>query len=423
MFIDYVTIEVEAGKGGNGSVSFRREKYVPRGGPDGGDGGHGGSVILEASPDLTTLVSFRFTKVFKAPAGVNGAGRNRHGKNGEPLIIKVPVGTIVYDEESGKLIADMDTPGQQFELARGGKGGRGNARFATSIHRAPKNAEMGLPGQHFKIRLELKLMADVGLIGYPNVGKSTLLSVISAAQPRIGDFPFTTLTPNLGVVYVKENDQSYVVADIPGLIEGAHEGKGLGHRFLRHVERTRLLVHLIDIASVEGRDPIEDYNQINFELEHFNPRLAQLPQIIALNKVDLLEEREPIARFKNAFPNLEVVEISAATAQGTRELVYRMANLLADLPRLPLFTPEPEAETIELAPEQGIIIDKYEDDVYIVSGRRVEILAAKTDFNNDEAIANFYRVAKRMGVFEMLKKQGIKSGDTVVIGDMEFTYE
>lgn len=423
MFIDYVTIEVEAGRGGNGSVSFRREKYVPRGGPDGGDGGHGGSVIFEASADLTTLVPFRFKKLFKAQSGVNGAKGNRHGKNGENLVISVPVGTILYNDENGRLIADMDVEGEQYVLARGGKGGRGNARFTTSVNRAPKNAEMGLPGENIKVRMELKLMADVGLIGYPNVGKSTLLSVISAAKPKIGDFPFTTITPNLGVVYLKDNDQSFVVADIPGLIEGAHEGKGLGHRFLRHVERTRLLVHVIDVSSIEGRNLIDDYHQINHELAKFNPRLAELPQLVALNKVDLLDKSEATQEFHQAFPELEIFEISAATKQGTDRLVYRVAQLLQQLPRVSLFTAEPMDEIIELKPEQGIIIEQPEEDVYIVTGRRVEILAAKTDFNNDEAILNFYRVAKKMGVFDMLRKQGIKPGDTLVIAGTEFTYE
>jgi len=419
MFIDYVQIEVIAGKGGNGSVSFRREKYVPRGGPDGGDGGHGGSVIIEASADLTTLASFRYKKVFKAEAGTNGSGANRHGKNGTDLVLKVPVGTVLYQDE--RVIADLESPGQQAVVAKGGKGGRGNVRFATSVNRAPKNAELGLPGEELVIKMELKLMADVGLIGYPNVGKSTLLSVISAAKPKIGDFPFTTITPNLGVVQMQNSDQSFVVADIPGLIEGAHAGKGLGHRFLRHIERTRLLVHLVDIAAVEGRDPMEDYQRINEELAKFNQRLAELRQVIVLNKIDLLENRRQVEEFK-AKVSEDVLEISAATTQGVDQLVYKIAQLLEDLPRLPMIRSTSE-ETIELKPEEGIIVEVLEEGVFAVGGRRVEILAAKTDFNNDEAVANFYRMAKRIGVFELLRKQGIRSGDTVVIGEMEFTYE
>lgn len=421
MFIDYVTIEVEAGAGGNGAVSFRREKFVPRGGPDGGDGGHGGNVIVEASSDLNTLISFRYKKIFRAENGVNGAGANRHGKNGQDLVIKVPLGTLLYDEEKGRLLADLDYP-QQYVLARGGKGGRGNARFATAVNRTPRNAELGLPGQSLKVRMELKLVADVGLIGFPNVGKSTFLAAISAAKPKIADFPFTTLTPNLGVVDV-HGGQSFVAADIPGLIEGAHEGKGLGHRFLRHVERTRLLVHIIDIAAIDGRNPLEDYRQINQELANFNPRLAELPQIVALNKIDLLADQQPVDEFRESLEGVEVWEISAATGRGKESLVFRIAQLLEALPKVPLNPPESEGELIELSPQQGIIITKLADDVYSISGRRVEILAAKTDFSNDEAIANFYRVAKRMGVFEMLDKEGIKPGDTVIIGEMEFTYE
>lgn len=421
MFIDYVTIEVEAGKGGNGAVSFRREKYIPRGGPDGGDGGHGGSVIVEASNELNTLSPFRYQKVFRAEKGVNGAGGNRHGKNGKDLVIKVPLGTLLYDDENERLLADLDYP-QQFVLAKGGKGGRGNARFATSVHRAPKNAELGLPGHSLKVRMELKLVADVGLIGFPNVGKSTLLAAISDARPKIADFPFTTLTPNLGVVEAA-GENPFVVADIPGLIEGAHAGKGLGHRFLRHVERTRLLVNIIDIGGLHGRDPQEDYRQINLELEKFNPRLAGLPQIVAVNKIDLLADSSSIDSFRQGLEDIEIFEISAATGAGTDRLIQRISQLLAELPKAPLTPSKPEATLIELLPKQGIIIDKLADGVYVLTGRRIEILAAKTDFNNDEAIANLYRVAKAMGVFERLKEEGIQPGDTVIIGEMEFTYE
>lgn len=421
MFIDYVTIEVEAGKGGNGAVSFRREKYIPRGGPDGGDGGHGGNVIVEASNELNTLSPFRYKKVFRAEKGANGQGGNRHGKNGRDLVIKVPVGTMLYDDENDRLLADLDYP-QQYVLAKGGKGGRGNAGFATSVHRAPRNAELGLPGQSLKVRMELKLVADVGLIGFPNVGKSTLLAAISGARPRIADFPFTTLVPNLGVVEAA-GATPFVVADIPGLIEGAHAGKGLGHRFLRHVERTRLLVHMVDIAALEGRDPLEDFRQINAELEKYNPRLAELPQIVAVNKIDLLAERAPIERFRQALPRVEIFEISAATGAGTDKLIQRISQLLAELPKVPLTPPSPENTLIELLPQQGISVEKLADDVYVLSGRRVEILAAKTDFDNDEAVANFYRVAKAMGVFDLLQKEGIQPGDTVIIGEEEFTYE
>lgn len=422
MFIDYVTIEVEAGKGGNGAVSFRREKYVPRGGPDGGDGGHGGDIIVVASSDINTLAGFRYKKLFKAESGQNGRGSNRHGKNGEDLEIMVPMGTIIVDCDTDRLLADLDSPEQRYVLAQGGKGGRGNARFANSVTRAPKNAEMGLPGEQLKVKMELKLVADVGLIGFPNAGKSTLLSVISSARPKIADFPFTTINPNLGVVYGPQKDQSFVAADIPGLIEGAHEGKGLGHQFLRHVERTRLLVHVIDIASVEGRNPVEDYRRINYELQQFNPALAKLPQLVVLNKIDLLDSHDPINKFRSEVPGVEVLGISAATTKGIEKLVSRIAKELQNLPRRPLIAHEPEDDLIELSPRQGIVIQRQED-VFIVSGRRIEILAAKTDFNNDESVQNFYRMAKRMGVIDMLRKNGIEPGNTVVIGEMEFTYE
>lgn len=424
MFLDEVTIEAAAGKGGNGAASFRREKYVPRGGPDGGDGGHGGSVVLAAASDLTTLSGFRYKRRFRAENGGDGRGGNRHGKNGADLIVRVPVGTVVYDAESGRVLADLNQPGQQFRVAKGGRGGRGNARFATAVNRAPKSAELGLPGQSVSLRLELKLMADVGLIGFPNVGKSTLLSVISAARPKIADFPFTTLVPNLGVVDVEGTDQSFVAADIPGLIEGAHGGKGLGSRFLRHIERTRLLVHIIDIAAVEGRDPVEDYRQINVELERFNPRLAQLPQLVALNKVDLLPAGDERPRRFAAAVGEKVWKISAATGQGVKELVRAAAGKLAELPvEAPAHLPvEEQTEVIELTPAPGIQVERH-GDCFVVSGRRVEVLAAKTDFGNDEAVRHFLHMAGRIGVFDKLKQAGAKPGDTVVIGGEEFTYE
>lgn len=421
MFIDFATIEVRAGTGGNGAVSFRREKYVPRGGPDGGDGGRGGSIILEATDELTTLLAFRNKKKFLAENGVNGAKANRHGKNGRDLIIKVPLGTMVYDESNEELLVDLDKPGQHI-LAIGGKGGRGNARFATAINRAPKNAELGLEGHGYKLRLELKLVADVGLVGYPNVGKSTLLAAITAAKPRIDSFPFTTLEPNLGVV-AGPYGETFVVADIPGLIEGAHAGRGLGHRFLRHIERTRLIVHLVDIAQVEGREPLADYKQINEELAKYNPILAERPQVVVLTKIDLLLSKKSIEDFRQALPGVEIIEISAATGAGLDTLLSRLGKRLQELPRLPLKTNESGTELIELIPSQGLNIDKIETGVYRLSGRRIEVLAAKTDFTNDEAVANFYRMAKKIGAVDLLLAAGIQSGDTVIIKGVEFTYE
>ncbi len=423
MFLDVVKIEVHAGRGGDGSASFRREKYVPKGGPDGGDGGHGGSVIIAVNEQLTTLAGFRFKRKFKAEAGGHGHSSTRHGKNGENLVVEVPLGTIIFDEESGRMLADLDLPGAEFPVARGGKGGRGNTRFATAVNRAPGSAELGLPGQSKTLRLELKLMADVGLIGYPNAGKSTLLSVISAAKPKIADFPFTTLTPNLGVVTVPGDERSFVAADIPGLIEGAHEGKGLGSTFLRHIERTRLLLHVVDIASVEGRDPLEDYRTINQELAKFNPQLAQLPQLIVLNKIDLLPDNELVEEFAREVDR-QVFAISAVTNKGITPLLRAVAD---KLDTLPLASPirqykEEDAELIELTPEQGIKVSRENED-YVVSGRRVEILAAKTDFSNEEAVRNFVYMAKKIGVFARLAKAGAKPGDTIIIAGREFDYE
>lgn len=420
MFIDSARIEIEAGAGGNGAVSFRREKYVPRGGPDGGDGGNGGSVIIEATEELNTLISFRHKKVFRAERGANGASANRHGRNGQDLLLKVPVGTLLYDDEGGQLLIDLDHP-RQYILARGGKGGRGNARFATAVNRAPKNAELGLPGVSLKVRCELKLVADVGIIGFPNVGKSTLLGRISAARPKVANFPFTTLEPSLGVVSLPSG-QTFVAADIPGLIEGAHQGKGLGHRFLRHIERTRLLVHVIDIAALDGRSPVDDYNKINQELASFNPQLARLPQIIALNKADLLAEQEPSRGFCQEL-GVKAWLISAATGQGIETLKLEIGRRLQTLPKRAMEHPGQQEQLIELIPDAAIAIVRRKDGAYVVTGRRMEILAAKTDFANDEALANFYRQARRIGVFDLLVKEGIQPGDTVAIGGMEFTYE
>ncbi|MTI95620.1 MAG: GTPase ObgE [Firmicutes bacterium] len=417
MFVDLVKIIVSAGAGGNGAVSFRREKYVPRGGPDGGDGGNGGNVVLKAVSEKNTLLSFRYKRKFKAEDGVAGRKGNRHGKNGDDLVIEVPVGTIVYAAESNKLLADLDQDEQTFVVAKGGKGGRGNARFANSVNRAPKSAELGLPGEEIELRLELKLMADVGLIGFPNVGKSTLLANVSAARPKIADFPFTTITPNLGVVAA--GDDSFVLADIPGLIEGAAQGKGLGHQFLRHVERTRLLIHVLDVSGLSGRDPLADWKAVNAELGEFNDRLASLPQIIVLNKSDIAEAAY-VEQVRSKLPG-EVFVVSGVTGSGLKELMHHVAGKLQDLPRQALVAPE-QSPVIDLTPEEGIIVDKVED-YFVVRGRRVEILAAKTDFENDDAVRNFFRMLKRIGVYDRLRACGIKEGDTVVIADQEFTYE
>ncbi|HBQ76457.1 MAG TPA: GTPase ObgE, partial [Exiguobacterium sp.] len=319
MFVDQVNIYVKAGDGGRGQVAFRREKYVPDGGPAGGDGGHGAHVVLEVDEGLRTLMDFRYKRHFKAVQGENGMSKGMHGRKAEHLIVKVPPGTVVYDDDTNAVIADLVHHGQQAIVAKGGRGGRGNTRFATPANPAPEHAENGEPGEEKYLKLELKMLADVGLVGFPSVGKSTMLSVVSAARPKIGAYHFTTITPNIGVVET-EDSRSFVMADLPGLIEGASEGVGLGHQFLRHVERTKVIVHVIDMSGMEGRDPIEDYNIINKELADYNLRLTERPQVVVANKMDMPDAAEHLEAFKEAFPELEVFEISAATRQGLRDL-------------------------------------------------------------------------------------------------------
>lgn len=340
-FVDEARIRVKAGNGGKGCVAFRREKYVPRGGPSGGDGGAGGDVVLESSDQHSTLIHFRFNREFKAERGRHGEGSNRHGRSGETLVVPVPTGTVVFDEETGEKIFDFTEPNQRFPVARGGRGGRGNARFATSTNRAPRRAEPGEPGEELHLRLELKLLADVGLVGFPNAGKSTLISVISAARPKIADYPFTTLEPCLGMVYVDE--ASFVVADIPGLIEGAHAGAGLGTRFLRHIERTRLLAHLVDISQT-GRDPVEDYAVIREELRLFNTELLKKETLVVASKMDLLEDRKRLKRLENFCKRkkLELLPISSVTGEGIDALKYRLVQRLRAR-RSPGESPEPRA--------------------------------------------------------------------------------
>jgi GTP-binding protein len=321
-FIDECSIDVHAGNGGNGLATFRREPFVPRGGPSGGDGGDGGSVILVADDQLSTLLDLRYQKTYKAEHGEHGAGRDKYGKAGADTIVRVPVGTVVYDEDDATLLADLSSAGQRFVAAQGGKGGRGNIHFATSTNQSPQKAEPGVPGQERRLRLELKLLADAGLLGYPNVGKSTFIAAVSRARPKIADYPFTTLVPNLGVVGLP-GGRSFVLADIPGLIEGASEGHGLGHRFLRHVERTRVLVHLMEVSAEPGRDPMHDYDAINRELERYSPQLAERPQIVALGKLDVTETRAAFAEWREKFAarGVELRGVSAATGEGVRELL------------------------------------------------------------------------------------------------------
>ena len=417
MFFDEAKIHVKAGDGGDGAVAFRREKYVPRGGPSGGDGGEGGDVILQVDPQLNTLAHFQKQAHFKAGRGGHGKGKNQTGARGEDAVVCVPLGTVVRDAASGELLADLAAPGQRLVVARGGQGGRGNASFASSTHQAPRLAERGVPGAERWLGLELKLLADVGLIGMPNAGKSTLLAAVSAARPKIADYPFTTLQPNLGVVSVAEG-YDFVLADLPGLIAGAHAGAGLGHQFLRHAERTRLLIHVLDGAA---DDPLDHFDQINQELRLFNPALAERPQIVALNKMDLPDARERWPRVKRAIEarGLTAFAISAATREGVRELMARTGSMLSGLPR-----PEPAADQIPVfRPEEtpAFTIER-ERDGWRVRGERVERLAAQTMWEYHEAVLRAQRVLEAMGVIEALRQAGVQPDDTVRIGNVELEW-
>lgn len=422
-FVDEVEIHVKAGDGGKGIVAFRREKFVPHGGPAGGDGGRGGSVVLEADEGLNTLVDLRYKKHYKAERGGDGGPSNKTGRKAEDLVIKVPVGTIVRDSQTRALLSDLVEHVQRVVAAEGGRGGRGNASFATSTMQAPSFADNGDPGEERSLLLELKLLADVGLVGFPNVGKSTLISRISAAKPKIADYPFTTLVPNLGVVRVDEN-RSFVVADMPGLIEGAHLGAGLGHQFLRHIERTRLLVHMLDISGAAGREPVQDFQIINAELASFSPKLAELPQIVALNKMDVPGADEiagPAAQAIRA-RGYEVHLISAVTGQGVQELVYTIAERLGQLGPRELPADEGVVTYVALSDAKRWEVKRVADREYTVEGRPVEILVARADVDNEYALRRLHRQLERMGVITELRKQGAGEGDTVRIRNVEFEF-
>ena len=444
MFVDEVSIHVKAGNGGDGAVSFRREKHVPRGGPDGGDGGRGGSVVMVADPNLTTLIDFRYRRDYKAGRGENGAGNQKHGANGADIELKVPVGTLMADAATGELVADFVRPEQREVAARGGMGGRGNARFATSTHQTPRFGEKGEPGEERDLRLELKLLADVGLIGFPNVGKSTLIARLSAARPKIADYPFTTLAPNLGVVRV-DALHAFVVADIPGLIEGAHAGAGLGHQFLRHVERTRLLVHMLDVSGLSGRDPWDDFGIVNRELRAYSERLAERPQLVALNKADMPAAaaviRDLAPRLKDAVG--AVFPISALTGDGVPPLLYAIWDRLQELP---MEAPPPEVEVVrftgppdeswEIEPlheqEPGRSVDRSSRSgrhadtthprTWVVRGKKIERLVVMTDMENEAGVRRLQRILDRMGVVGRLRALGATDGDTVRIGTTEFEF-
>lgn len=424
MFIDQVTVYVKAGDGGNGIVAFRREKYIAMGGPAGGDGGSGGDVIFEVDEGLNTLLDFRYNRHFKAKNGVNGLGKGQHGKNAEPLIVPVPPGTTVIDEDSNEVIADLTVHKQQMKIAQGGRGGRGNIRFATPRNPAPNIAENGEPGQERNIKVELKLIADVGLVGFPSVGKSTLLSTVSAAKPKIADYHFTTLAPNLGVVETSDH-RSFVMADLPGLIEGAHEGIGLGHQFLRHVERTRVILHVIDMAGIEGRDPYDDYEKINKELEAYDPRLMDRPQIIVANKMDMPEAAENLRDFKQKInKEIQIHAISAFTREGLKDLLYAIADTLDKIPKVSIEIDEKEEKAVyrHKKAEESFVISRDSDGAYVLSGEQIETLFKMTDFTSNESAQRFARQLRGLGIDEALRKRGASDGDTVRLLEFEFEF-
>ncbi|MFC3883077.1 GTPase ObgE [Bacillus songklensis] len=426
MFVDHVKIYVKGGDGGNGMVAFRREKYVPKGGPAGGDGGKGGDVIFEVEEGLRTLMDFRYKRHFKAPRGEHGMSKGQHGRNAEPLVVKVPPGTVVKDEDTQEIIADLTEHGQQAVIARGGRGGRGNTRFATPANPAPEIAENGEPGVERYITMELKLLADVGLVGFPSVGKSTLLSVVSSAKPKIAEYHFTTINPNLGVVET-EDGRSFVMADLPGLIEGAHQGVGLGHQFLRHIERTRVIVHVIDMSAMEGRDPYEDYVAINEELRQYNLRLTERPQIIVANKMDMPQAEENLAAFKEKLQeDAQIFPISALTRQGLRDLLFAIADLVETTPEFPLEVEEDLSTHRVLYKHQkeapSFFITRESDGSFVLSGEKIEKLFKMTDFSRDESVRRFSRQLRGMGVDEALRERGAKDGDVVRLLDYEFEF-
>ena len=422
MFVDIAKIYIESGDGGNGAVAFHREKYIAAGGPDGGDGGDGGHVIFVTDRNMSTLMDFHYRRKFKAANGNPGEGAQRSGRKGEHLYIRVPFGTLIHDSATGALIHDMGAE-KEFICLKGGKGGWGNQHFATPTRQAPRFARDGRKGERLEITLELKLIADVGLAGFPNVGKSTLLSMVSAARPKIADYHFTTLYPNLGVV-APDQDTSYVMADIPGIIEGASEGAGLGYDFLRHIERCRLVVHVVDVSGSEGRDPVEDFNIISAELAAYSEVLASRPVIVAANKCDLLADHEGLDTFRDSMKErrLEVYEISAATGMGVRELTYAIAARLKELPPVETFEPDYVKPAEGRDEVRDVTIKVDENGVYVLGGKWIEKVASPINVEEIESLSYLHRVLKNAGVFEMLEKAGIKENDTVNILGYEFDY-
>lgn len=421
-FIDRVKIYVQAGTGGNGTVAFRREAHVPKGGPSGGDGGRGGSVIFVATNSLSTLLDLRYYREYKAQNGEKGHAKKMHGADADDLVIRVPVGTCVYDDDTGNIIADLTKDGQRAVIAKGGRGGRGNARFASSRNPAPKICENGEPGEKFNLRVELKLLADVGLVGFPSVGKSTLLSVVSKARPQIADYHFTTIVPNLGVVQVKDG-RSFVMADLPGLIEGTSQGKGLGHQFLRHIERCRVIVHIIDMSGSEGRDPYEDYVTINKELGEYEYRLLERPQIIVANKMDGDEAEENLKKFKEKLGDHKVFPIIAPIHEGIDAVLYAVADALETAPDF--FNQEEEQESVLYTykeEEKPFTIHNKGNGVWEVTGKKVERLVQMASFTTDDGFQRFALQIRNMGIDDALREAGCEDGDTVRLYDFEFEF-
>lgn len=421
MFIDRARVYVKGGDGGNGMSSFRREKYVPNGGPSGGDGGKGADVILVADKNVNTLMDFRYKRMFRAEAGENGMSANKHGRGRDPLYIKVPMGTVVKDEESGKVYCDLTQDGQEFLIAKGGRGGRGNARFQTAANRAPTFSEMGEPGEEHWLQLELKVLADVGLLGYPSVGKSSIIRKVSAARPDVAAYHFTTLTPVLGVVSLP-GDRNFVMADIPGLIDGAAEGVGLGHNFLRHVERSNILLHILDVSGMEGRDPKDDFDAINRELAKYSPTLAKKKQIVVLNKIDLVQDDTTIPKVTKYFEDkgYEVFAVNALTGQGLPELMERAYYYVEN------YEPEPEASddavVYEAKEDVEFVITRGDDASFTITGKRIERLVAMTNFSDDQSVRRFQKIWRYMELDDRLREKGCQEGDEVHIGEQTFTF-
>ena len=422
MFVDYTKIIIKSGDGGNGAKTFRREKYVAAGGPDGGDGGKGGDIYFEVDPDTNTLIDFRYNKKFKAEDGKNGSGGNCYGKSGDDLCIGVPKGTVLKDALTGKVIVDLSQDGQKELVLKGGKGGKGNSHFATSTRQAPNFAQEGEKGQEKEIILELKLLADVGLLGYPNVGKSTILSMVTSAKPKIANYEFTTINPNLGVVKT-EYGESFVIADIPGIIEGASEGVGLGLRFLRHIERTRILLHIIDVSGASERNPVQDYYTINEELKKYSEKLSKKPQILVANKIDAMQDETEYNELEKLAEenNLELFKISAATGQGLKELLNRVAEKLKELPKEELVETE-ERVVYTLKEDKNEFDVRIEDGVYVVDGPAIEKLLGRVNMEDNESLYYFQKSIKALGVEDRLKQMGIQEGDTVKFIIWEFEW-